>query len=259
MIALSAVLLIGASLVLALPPTGLVVPWRSLAVATAAAAVGALAAGVLVGTPVVIALAAIAAAVTPTVHRRGRRERNRARVRSQWPDAIDTVRSGVRSGATLADAVAGAAPRVPSELAPRFQQVAAQLSVGVGFGKAVSALAVADDPVGDRVTAFLTLSDEIGSADTGRVLKALTDFLRADIAQQRDVAARHSWNVAAARIAVAAPWLTVAALSMQPGARAAYASAGGSVLLAAVAAITATAYAAMNRVGRARPTGPGGR
>jgi tight adherence protein B len=246
----AAILLTAAALVLFHRGEVPTIPWHALAAAGAAGLTAGVVAAVVVGTPVMVIVASVVGAAIPGMRRRSSRERRRLLIRSQWPDAIDVVRSAIRSGATVAEAVAGAAPRVPEVLQPRFREVAAHLSVGDSFARSVTPLAQPDDDVARRFVACLTLADEMGSADTGRVLSALVTFVRSDVAQQREVSARHSWNVAAARIALIAPWLTVAALSVQPTARATYASGGGSVLLAVVAVVTLAAYAAMNRIVR---------
>lgn len=255
---IAAVLLLLAAVVITVPRGDVpAIPWRGVAAAAGGAAAAGVVAAALAGQPVLVALAMAVGATVPGMRRRSRRERRRLLIRSQWPDAIDVVRSAIRSGATLAEAVAGAEPRVPEHLAPRFRAVAARLSVGDSFARSVTALAAPGDDVGRRVVACLTLADEIGSTDTGEVLRALAVFVRSDVAQERDVAARHSWNVAAARIALVAPWLTVAALSVQPAARAAYATAAGSLLLVGVAVLTVAAYAAMMRIARPAVVGEG--
>lgn len=219
----------------------------------AAGAVAALSAQHVFGIVAVTAVAAVAGGCAPGLWRKRRARLDRHREREAWPDAIDTVRAGVRAGAPLPEAVIEAAVRVPESLRPRFAAAAARLAVGEAFGAAIRRLDPGPDrdPVAARVVAVLTLADDVGSADTGQVLDSLVGFIRSDLAQQRDIAARHSWNVAAARLAVVAPWLTVAALSLQPSGRAAYATTGGTVLLLVVAAASALAYAVMTRFGRA--------
>lgn len=242
-IALACLVLATAGAVLAWAPPDRV---RALAIATAGGILGAGVAAVLVGIPAVTAVAGLAAAAAPHVAARGRTRRVAEERRSAWPDAIDSVRAGIRAGAPLGQAVADAAPRVPDSLTDPFTRAALALTGGRPTQVAVTELAV--DPVGQRVTAILQVADEVGASDIGSVLDALGSFLRADNAQRREVAARHSWNMAAARLAVLAPWLTVAALAIQPDGRAAYASPTGTVLLSGVAVVTAAAYWTMTKV-----------
>ena len=63
-----------------------------------------------------------------------------------------------------------------------------------------------------------------------------------------EIDARQSWTVNAARVAVAAPWLAVAALSVRGEAAAAYASAAGAAVLLVTAVVGVGAYWAMTRI-----------
>lgn len=240
----------------------LVVPWsrdRVRAVGWALAG-GALASGVAVvvcPVPVLVILAGAVGAATPSWWRRRQAGRAELRTRAEWPDAIDTIRGAVRSGATIAEAVAEPSRRrsQPPEaadegLAPRFAEYRRRLAAGELFDTAVAALSGSGDAVAGRVVAALRLANDVGSADVGRVLASLSAFVRADLAQAREIAARQQANLTAARAAVAAPWLTVAALSVQPAARQAYASAPGTVLLLVVAALSTAAYQLMIRTAR---------
>jgi len=203
----------------------------------------------VVGVPAVVAVGALTAAAAPWLLVRHRRQVATAEQRAAWPDAIEVIRAGVRSGATLVEAVADGAERGPDVLRSRFRRFRHSMVAGAPFQRAIGMLRRPGDDVSDRVAAVLVLAHEVGSCDVGRVLGETADFLRADLAQQREIDARRSWNVAAARMAVAAPWVTVAVLSIQPSGRAAYSSATGTVLLAVVAAATSVAYWLMTRIG----------
>lgn len=233
-------------------PAGKPLPWRSLGTGLVAAVIAAAAVLLVTGVPAAAVAAGATGLVAPWLRARHRRTQAADQAIEAWPEAIDVLRAAVRAGSPLPEAVAGCVDRVPDVLTPRFAAARAKLAVGEPFAKAVQALSDAPDPVAIRVCSVLELAHELGSGDTGRLLESLATFLRADVAQRREIAARHSWNVSAARVAVVAPWLTVAALSAQPAGRAAYASAGGTVLLLVVAAVTAAAYAVMSRVGRSR-------
>lgn len=225
--------------------------WRPVALGTTGAAAAGAVAWVLVGIPAIAGVAALGGSAAPGLARRRAARLAAQRQATAWPEAIDTIRAVVGAGATLPEAVADGADRAPQALGPQFRAAAGRLRVGEPFAMAVRHLDRGGDPVAGRVISLLVLADEIGSSDTGRVLESLSAFVRADLAQQREIAARHSWNVSAARVAVLAPWLTVAALSVQPTARAAYSTAAGSALLAVVAVVTVMAYAVMSRAGRA--------
>lgn len=249
-----ALLLLTAGLVLAAPdlPTGLrsgheLVPALQ---SLLTGAVGGVTAFLAVGVPVMTGVACVAGMLAPVLVRRQRSARARASAVEAWPDAIDLIRGAVRAGMTVADAVTEPAARGPQPLRARFVEYRRRSAGGEPFDRAVGALCAAFDPVADRVVSVLLLAASVGSADVGRVLAEMASFLRADLAQRREIDARHSWNVAAARLAVLAPWLIVAALSLQPESRAAYGSAPGTLLLAGVALVTIGAYWLMTRASR---------
>ena len=94
------------------------------------------------------------------------------------------------------------------------------------------------------------LARDVGGRDLGTLLRSVSAFLRQDARLHAEIRGRHSWTVSAARMAVAAPWLTLALLCTRPEAARAYASAAGAVVLAAAAAASLAAYALMRRIAR---------
>lgn len=249
-------LVAAAALVLPRPqPARLWAGTRTAALSGTGAVAAALVANTIVGVPAVVAVSAVSAAAAPALVVRHRRNAARAEQRAAWPDAIEVIRAGIRSGATLVEAVADAADRGPAVLRGRFRRFQRSMVAGAPFPMAIGMVRAPGDDVADRVAAVLVLAHEVGSCDVGRVLAEMSDFIRAELAQQREIEARRSWNVAAARMAVAAPWVTVTVLSIQPSGRAAYSSPTGSALLAAVAVATALAYWLMTRIGTPRAGG----
>ena len=65
-----------------------------------------------------------------------------------------------------------------------------------------------------------------------------------------EIAARQSWTVSAARMAVAAPWITLALLCTRPEAAAAYRTTVGACVLVVAALTSVIAYRLMMRIGR---------
>jgi tight adherence protein B len=61
---------------------------------------------------------------------------------------------------------------------------------------------------------------------------------------------RQSWTINGARLAVAAPWAVLLAMSSQPDAVHAFASADGALVLGAGAAACVVAFRVMLRIGR---------
>jgi len=182
----------------------------------------------------------------------GRRAALRARARAGcWPDAVDDLASAVRAGMSLPEGVSALAERGPEALRPAFARFAAEHRVTGAFGPSLDLLKEdLADPVGDRVVEALRLAREVGGTELGRLLRTLSAVLREDARTRAELEARQAWAVSAARLAVAAPWATLAFLSLRPGALAAYDSVGGVLVLGTAGVLSAVAYAVMRRIGR---------
>ncbi len=220
-----------------------------------AALVGAVVVGavalVAVPVPAVAAVAAGFGACLPWALLRGRARRRAARLRASWPQAVDDLASAVRAGMSLPEAVAALAERGPADLRAPFAAFAADYRASGRFGDALDALKDRlADPVADRIVEALRLTRDVGGSDLGRLLRTLSGFLREDLATRGELAARASWTVNAARLAVAAPWAVLAMLGSRPEAAAAYDTPAGLLVLLAGAGCSAAAYALMLRVGR---------
>lgn len=210
---------------------------------------------VATGVPAIALLAALVGGAVPVTARRRRQEARRRAVQQAWPDAVDTLASGVRAGLSLPEAVASVGESGPAALRPAFTAFAVEHRLSGSFAAALAALRASSelprgDRVADRVTAALELAAEVGGADLGAVLRALSQMLRDDSRVRTEIEARQSWTVAAARLAVAAPFATAILLSLRPEAARAYASPGGGLVLGCAALLSAVAYLLMRRVAR---------
>ena len=215
------------------------------------AVIGAVVGLVVTALPVVAVLSGGLGAAAPSLLLRSRARRLRRAVRAAWPDAVDTLASGVRAGMSLPEAVGAVAQAGPEPLRPAFAAFAIEYRVTASFPRALDALrAGAPDAVADRVAAALALAWGCGGSELGEVLRALSRMLREDARVRAEIEARQSWTVAAARLAVAAPFVTLAVLALRPEAAAAYATGGGAVVIAVAAAAAALAYALMRRIAR---------
>ena len=201
--------------------------------------------------PFVALLAALGAGSAPVLVVRRREAAARRAVRDAWPDAVDQLLSSVRAGLSLPEAIADLGRVGPLPLRASFARFADDHRVTGAFGAALDALQDdLADPVADRVCAALRLAREVGGTDLGAVLSALSAMLREESRIRGEIAARQSWTVSAARLAVAAPWLTLAILGTRPEAARAYATAAGALVLAVAAGLSVAAYVAMRRIGR---------
>jgi tight adherence protein B len=219
--------------------------------AAGAAAVGFLLALIVTSVPVVALLAGAGCAAIPYLVLRRIARRRRDAMRDAWPAVIDELGSAVRAGLSLPTAVADVGLVGPVALRAPFARAAGAGRATTSFDRALDELAAAcADPVADRVVAALRIASDLGGSDLGQLLRALSGALRADLRQRGEIAARQSWTVSAARLAVAAPWITLALLCLRPGTAAAYASPTGTALLLVAALATLAAYAAMVRIAR---------
>ena len=208
------------------------------------------AAGLTGSAVVAVAVAAPAAGLPVSVARR-RRDSRRRRLREQWPDALATLVAGVRAGVSLPECCAGLAERAPDGIRPGAQAFASTYRATGSFTAALASLQDAlADPVADRVAAALRLAHEAGGTDLVRVLRALGDFLREDTRVRREIEARWSWTVTAARVAAAAPWVVLLLMASQPEAARAYDSATGAAVIAGGALSTLAGYRLMLRAAR---------
>lgn len=223
-----------------------------LAAGCAGAGLGALvvAAGVTGSVVVAVAVAAPASVLPLSVARR-RRDVRRRRLREQWPDALATLIAGVRAGVSLPECCAGLAERGPEGIRPGAEAFTSTYRATGSFAAALTRMQdELADPVADRVAAALRLAHDVGGTDLVRVLRALGDFLREDARVRREVEARWSWTVTAARVAAAAPWIVLLLMASRPEAARAYESPTGAAVVAAGAASTVLGYRLMLRAAR---------
>ncbi|GAA2030580.1 type II secretion system F family protein [Yaniella flava] len=177
-------------------------------------------------------------------------KRRQTALREIWPDAIDNLRSAVRAGLTLPEALAQLAERGPMELQDAFASFANDYRSGARFTDALDRLRqTLSDPTADRLIAALRVTREVGGADIGRLLETLSDFLRDDSRTRAELEARQSLTVNGARLAVVAPWAVLLLLATQPEAAAAYQSVAGLVLLLGGIAVSVVCYRLMLRIG----------
>lgn len=227
-------------------------PVAAVVVACAACAVVVAALAALVsGSPLLALGLGAVASWWPVALLRARARSRAASVRDLWPDAVDLLASGVRAGLSLPEALAGLAVHGPGPLRPAFADFADDHRATGRFLPALDRLKDAlADPVADRVVEALRLTREVGGSDLGRVLRALSSFLRDDARTRGELLARQSWTVGTARLAVAAPWLVLLLLCTRPGTLSAFREPAGALVIAAGAVSCVLAYALMRRIGR---------
>jgi tight adherence protein B len=199
-----------------------------------------------------IALAfAVMASYAPVALVKYRARQRRSELRDLWPEIVDNLASGVRAGLSLPEALTQVGLRGPAELRRPFQRFGEDYRATGRFYQCLDRLkAGLADPVGDRIVESLRMAREVGGTDLGRLLRTLSAFLREDARTRAELETRQGWTINAARLAVAAPWIVLALLSLRPEAVDAYNSAAGLVVLLIGGGLCLVAYRAMVRIGR---------
>ncbi|MHA7181102.1 type II secretion system F family protein [Arthrobacter sp. MDB2-24] len=181
---------------------------------------------------------------------RWRAARRAASLRELWPDVVDHLRSAIRAGLSLPEALIQLGEKGPLELRPAFRAFTVDYRAGGRFDDALNRLKERlADPVADRIVEALRMTREVGGSDLGRLLGTLSEFLRDAARTRSELEARQSWTVNAARLAVAAPWFVLMLLSTRPEAVRAYNSAGGAVVLLGGLLVSIVCYRVMLRIG----------
>ncbi len=225
---------------------------RQFATACAGAGLGAAClVAFVIGSLAVALLAFVAGFYLPVAYFRARRRNRRRALLECWPEAVELLAAAVRAGDTLPAAVAVVAERGPVLLRRAFRGLVADHGVS---GDLVSSLERMSDAMGnataDRVVVTLEVAHRVGGRELGRVLRTLAAFLREDLAVRKEIEARQSWTLVAARVAAGAPWLVLLLVATRPQAMRAYDSVAGLVVLLAGAAATAIGYRLMIALGR---------
>jgi tight adherence protein B len=205
----------------------------------------------LITRTVTIALCfALFGALVPWVALRWQARKRRTLLRDVWPDAVDHLRSAIRAGLTLPEALIQLGEKGPEALQPAFREFARDYRSGQRFTDALDNLKFRmADPVADRLVAALRLTRDVGGADIGNLLSTLAEFLREDARTRSELESRQSWTVNAARLAVAAPWVVLLLLGTQPEAVRAYQSLTGVLVLFGGLAVSVVCYQLMLRIG----------
>lgn len=182
---------------------------------------------------------------------RGRARRRRSRLREVWPDVVDHVRSAVRAGLALPEALVQLGERGPAELRDQFTDFALDYRATGRFSEALDRLKERlSDPVADRLVEALRIARDVGGTDLGRVLNTLSTFLRDDARARSELEARQSWTVNAARLAMCAPWAVLLLMATRGTTLSAYGTPAGALVLAIGAGVSALAYRIMITIGR---------
>ena len=195
--------------------------------------------------------AGIGAVVRPAV-RVSRRARARRRAnRTVWPDVVDHLISGVRSGLALPDSVSSLAHSGPPATREAFAGFEREYRATGNFAHCVDQVKGAlADPIADRILETLRMAREVGGSDLTLVLRSLSVWLRQDAAIRLEIESRQSWILNAARLGAAAPWIILILLTTRPEAALAYNTPAGTALVLGGLVVSVLAYRIMIAFGR---------
>ena len=201
---------------------------------------------------VVIALAfgSLAAGIA-FVTVRAKNNLNEAALIAAWPEVIDHLMSGIQSGLSLTESLAGLSTRGPEILRPAFTQFKVTLYGSGDLTQAIEELkAMFAHHGSDQIFEALIISKTLGGSELLQILRSLGDFLRQDLALRKEIEVKHGWIKNSAHLSAAAPWILLLLLSTQPSTADAYSTPTGAMILIAGLVMTAIAYIWMNRLGR---------
>ena len=144
---------------------------------------------------------ALFAAWLPISILRWRAKKRSALLRQLWPDVVDHLRSAIRAGLPLPEALIQLGEKGPDELRHVFREFGADYRAGGQFDASLNKLKHRlADPVADRIVEALRLTREVGGSDLGKLLGTLAEFLRESARTRSELEARQSWTVNAAAL-----------------------------------------------------------
>ena len=197
-----------------------------------------------------LAFGALAAGIA-FVTVRAKNNLNEAALIAAWPEVIDHLMSGIQSGLSLTESLAGLSTRGPEVLRPAFTQFKTTLYGSGDLSVAIEELkALFAHHGSDQIFEALIISKALGGSELLQILRSLGDFLRQDLALRREIEVKHGWIKNSAHLSAAAPWILLLLLSTQPSTAAAYSTPTGAMILIAGLVMTGIAYIWMNRLGR---------
>jgi len=177
------------------------------------------------------------------------RSRRRA-VARLWPEVIDSLISAAGAGISLVESFAELADEGPLQLRPHFRQLVSNFDSGLTMSEALQRLKIELGEVhADRLIELTKVVIEAGGEGYVDALKSQSQLTRQDLALWGELESKQGWITGTAKMAVMAPWLIVAMLSVRPENVAAYASPAGSMILLVGLAMSLFAYRLIQLMG----------
>lgn len=177
-------------------------------------------------------------------------DKRASEIQAAAPEMIDHLISGLQSGLSLNESLAGLSNRGPAVLIPYFTTFQENLHLTGDFykelEKAKSALA---QPSTDLIIEALLISKSLGGTELMSILRLLGNFIREDLALRREIAVKQNWIKNSAHLSAGAPWALLLLLSTQRSTAEAFSTGTGVMILFTGLLLTAIAYLWMNKLG----------
>lgn len=172
-------------------------------------------------------------------------------INSAWPEVIDHLITGIHSGLSINESLAGLANRGPEILRPMFVEFTTTMSKTGDFNLALLKLKrECGQPGSDQIFESIYISKALGGSELLTILRTVGTFLRQDLALRREIEVKHGWIKNSAHLSAAAPWVLLLLLSTQPATSRAFSTSSGALVLAFGVGMTAIAYIWMAKLGK---------
>lgn len=210
------------------------------------------AAQLVMGWPLVSAVAALLGAGLPYMWYATRHESRRARVQAELADAMDLLRDSIRAGGDVLQGMTSLAEYGPPLLKPEFGRAVQLMTHGNTLRSALITMRERlADPVFDTCVATLLLNENLGSGQLGLVLAELADAVRDELRVRAEQHSRQLQMVWSARVIAVLPIVVLAAIrTVSPHYLDIFNSTSGQLVLGASALSMVAGYLVMRWTSR---------
>jgi tight adherence protein B len=213
--------------------------------------VGFLIAHTIIGSSLLSIPFAAAISYLPFYFSQLKKEKVRTDLALLWPELVDHIISGLRSGLSLAETLIQLGYRGPEQSRSIFLRCEVLLRNRGDFPRVFWEIKEGfKDPLADQVCEVLDFARTSGSSDITTTLRTLGDHIRGDIAIRSEIRAKHGWIKNSAVIATLAPWILLLILSAQPSTVHAFSTGTGIFVLGLGIVMSVLAFLWMGKVGK---------
>lgn len=185
-----------------------------------------------------------------TVAQRRVTDKRASDIQAAAPEMIDHLISGLQSGLSLNESLAGLGKRGPAAFASHFASFRENLHLTGDFHRELEKVkSELGQPSTDLIIEALLISKTLGGAELINILRLLGNFIREDLALRREIAVKQNWIKNSAHLSAGAPWILLLLLSTQRSTVEAFSTSSGVMILFAGLLLTAIAYLWMNKLG----------